>query len=81
VRHALFGPSTSSNGSSPSAPECPPGHFQLALRSEVFVSVFGEVDKDYARLLKWKEIDEKEGHLWFKVFKELLNNTTFDHRI
>ena len=45
------------------------------------MSVFGDVDKDYARLLKWKEIDEKEGHLWFKVFKELLNNTTFDHRI
>jgi hypothetical protein len=58
-----------------------PPSFQLAPRSEVFVSVFGDVDKDYARLLKWKEIDEKEGHLWCKVFKELLNNTTFDHRI
>ena len=34
---------------------------------------FGKMDPAYAWLLEWKEIDEKEGPLWFNVYRDLVS--------
>ena len=66
VREAVFPPELD-NITTP--PPCPPGYFQMGPRS--VQGTFEGVDPDYKAMLEWKEKDEKEGHLWYKVYEEL----------
>ena len=34
---------------------------------------FGKMDPAYAWLLKWKDMDAKEGRLWFNVYRDLVS--------
>jgi hypothetical protein len=63
VRHQFFPPANASATDSLKDP-----HFAAPNR-------YGSKHPALKWLHKWREIDEKEGHLWFKVYEDLIKET------